>query len=161
GSSLNQSAFNIRNAIGAYLAGLPIAFGYGLTSADWVGAGQASCGIIMTIIILFYERKTRNQPETELQPEPVNAKTMDTKPLGNTDLHIPPIVFGGNVFGWTLNEKESFRMLDMLLEAGFTTIDTANSYSHWVGSNSGGESETIIGKWMKKRGTRDKMTIIT
>ncbi|HLR32137.1 MAG TPA: aldo/keto reductase [Fodinibius sp.] len=86
---------------------------------------------------------------------------MDTKPLGNTDLQIPPIVFGGNVFGWTLNEKESFRMLDMLLEAGFTTIDTANSYSHWVGSNSGGESETIIGKWMKNRGTRDKMTIIT
>src|SRR5699024_9927119 len=86
---------------------------------------------------------------------------MDTKPLGNTDLQIPPIVFGGNVFGWTLNEKESFRILDMLLEAGFTTIDTANSYSHWVGSNSGGESETIIGKWMTKRGTRDKMTIVT
>ncbi|HLR32138.1 MAG TPA: MFS transporter [Fodinibius sp.] len=73
GSSLNQSAFNIGNAIGAYLAGLPIAFGYGLTSADWVGAGLASCGIIMTIIILFYQRKTRSQPETELQPEPVNA----------------------------------------------------------------------------------------
>lgn len=71
GSSLNQSAFNIGNAIGAYLAGLPIAFGYGLTSADWVGAALASCGIIMTFIILLYRHKSHKQ--TELQPEPVNT----------------------------------------------------------------------------------------
>lgn len=86
---------------------------------------------------------------------------METKLLGNTDLHIPPIVFGGNVFGWTLNEQESFAMLDMLFDAGFNAIDTANSYSHWAEGNSGGESEAIIGKWMKKRGNRDEMTIIT
>lgn len=80
---------------------------------------------------------------------------------GNTDIKVPPIVFGGNVFGWTLNEKESFKMLDRLFEIGFNTIDTANSYSHWAEGNSGGESETIIGKWMKERGNRNEITIIT
>jgi DHA1 family arabinose polymer transporter-like MFS transporter len=73
GSSLNQSAFNIGNAIGAYLAGLPIAFGFGFTSADLVGAGLASCGIIMTIIIVTYRRKTRRRSETELQQELLNV----------------------------------------------------------------------------------------
>jgi len=83
------------------------------------------------------------------------------KKLGNTDLQTAPIVFGGNVFGWTLNEKESFRILDEFVDAGFNTIDTANVYSRWVPGNEGGESETIIGKWMKERGNRDKMTVIT
>lgn len=86
---------------------------------------------------------------------------MDTQILGNTDLQIPPIVFGGNVFGWTLNQQESFEMLDRLFEAGFTTIDTADVYSRWADGNSGGESETIIGNWMKDRGVRNQMTIIT
>lgn len=86
---------------------------------------------------------------------------MKKLPLGNTDLKTAPIVFGGNVFGWTLNEQESFKMLDDLLEAGFNTIDTANSYSHWVEGNSGGESESIIGKWMKDRGNREEVNIIT
>jgi len=86
---------------------------------------------------------------------------MKKQSLGNTDLQIPPIVFGGNVFGWTLDEEESFEMLDRLFEAGFTTIDTANVYSRWADGNSGGESETIIGQWMKDRGVRDQMTIIT
>ncbi|GET26035.1 aldo/keto reductase [Prolixibacter sp. NT017] len=81
--------------------------------------------------------------------------------LGNTDLQTAPIVFGGNVFGWTLDEKESFRILDELLDAGFNTIDTANVYSRWVPGNQGGESETIIGKWMKERRNRDKVTVIT
>ncbi|GET31591.1 NADP-dependent aryl-alcohol dehydrogenase [Prolixibacter bellariivorans] len=83
------------------------------------------------------------------------------KKLGNTDLQTAPIVFGGNVFGWTLNEKESFRILDEFVDAGFNTIDTANVYSRWVPGNEGGESETIIGKWMKERGNRDKVTVIT
>ena len=83
------------------------------------------------------------------------------KRLGNTNLHVPPIIFGGNVFGWTLSEQESFTMLDDLFKAGFTAIDTANSYAHWAEGNSGGESETIIGKWMKDRGNRDEITIIT
>src|SRR5699024_6185344 len=86
---------------------------------------------------------------------------MEKQSLGNTDIIIPPIVFGGNVFGWTLGEKESFHILDLLFDAGFNTIDTSNSYSHWVGSNSGGESETIIGKWMKERGRFNDMNIIT
>ncbi|WP_424494154.1 aldo/keto reductase [Salinimicrobium sp. GXAS 041] len=81
--------------------------------------------------------------------------------LGNTDLQIPPIVFGGNVFGWTLNEKESFKMLDEIFEKGFRTIDTADVYSRWADGVEGGTSEKIIGKWMKERNLRDKITLIT
>ena len=81
--------------------------------------------------------------------------------LGNTDLHTPPIIFGGNVFGWTLDKSESFKMLDKLLDKGFSFIDTADSYSHWAPGNSGGESETIIGNWMKDRGVRKQVTIAT
>ncbi|MDY0342317.1 MAG: aldo/keto reductase [Lentimicrobium sp.] len=80
---------------------------------------------------------------------------------GNTDLNISPIVLGGNVFGWTLNEKESFDVLDAALELGIGTIDTADTYSHWAPGNVGGESETIIGKWMKEHGNRDRITLIT
>ena len=86
---------------------------------------------------------------------------MKTKQLGKTDLYIPPIIFGGNVFGWTLDEKGSFKMLDEVLDRGFNTIDTADSYSHWAPGNSGGESETIIGKWLKERGNRDKIILTT
>lgn len=80
--------------------------------------------------------------------------------LGKT-LEIAPIVLGGNVFGWSLDEAESFEILDRFLELGFDTIDTADSYSSWVPGNKGGESETIIGKWMKSRGNRSDVTIIT
>lgn len=86
---------------------------------------------------------------------------MDYKKLGTTALEVPSIIFGGNVFGWTIDEKESFRILDKLFEKGFNMIDTADSYSHWAKGNSGGESEAIIGKWMKERGNRDKMVIAT
>lgn len=81
--------------------------------------------------------------------------------LKNTDLQIPPIILGGNVFGWTLNERESFNILDAAMEHGFNFIDTANSYSHWVPGNKGGESEAIIGKWLKQKGARDKICIAT
>ena len=81
--------------------------------------------------------------------------------LGNTDLETAPIVFGGNVFGWTLNEKESFEILDAVIGLGINTIDTADVYSRWAEGNSGGESETIIGKWMKSRGNRENVNIIT
>ncbi|SOC81278.1 Predicted oxidoreductase [Salinimicrobium sediminis] len=81
--------------------------------------------------------------------------------LGNTDLHTPPIIFGGNVFGWTLDKTESFKMLDKLLDKGFSFIDTADSYSHWAPGNRGGESETIIGNWMKDSGVRKQVTIAT
>lgn len=86
---------------------------------------------------------------------------MNKRKLGNTELYTAPIVFGGNVFGWTINEAESHAILDEFLELGFNTIDTADVYSRWVEGNQGGESETIIGNWMKARGNRDKVTIIT
>jgi len=81
--------------------------------------------------------------------------------LGNTDLQIAPIIFGGNVFGWTLNEEESFRILDIFIDRGFNAIDTSNNYSHWVPGNVGTESEKIIGKWLKERNLRDKIVLAT
>ena len=81
--------------------------------------------------------------------------------LGKTGLKSAPIIFGGNVFGWTLNEKESFKMLDELFELGFTTIDTADVYSRWAKGVPHGTSERIIGKWMKDRKLRDQITLIT
>lgn len=76
-------------------------------------------------------------------------------------MYIPPIVFGGNVFGWTLDEKESFQILDIAYEKGFTAIDTADSYSHWAPGNKGGESEIILGKWMKERRNRNNVILAT
>ncbi len=86
---------------------------------------------------------------------------MQKRRLGRTDLEIAPLVLGGNVFGWTADEKTSFAVLDRFTEAGLNAIDTADSYSRWVDGNSGGESETIIGKWMKARGNRDEVVVIT
>lgn len=86
---------------------------------------------------------------------------LNKKKLGNTDLQAPPIVFGGNVFGWTLDKKESFRILDELVDRGFNMIDTADVYSRWIDGNKGGESEEIIGKWLKDRGSRDQITLAT
>lgn len=83
------------------------------------------------------------------------------KQLGNTTLQAPPIIFGGNVFGWTLNQEESFKMLDELLDRGYDMIDTADVYSRWADGVEAGTSERIIGKWMKERGNRDKITIAT
>lgn len=77
------------------------------------------------------------------------------------ELSFPRIIFGGNVFGWTLNEQESFKILDELLEHGFNGIDTADMYSTWVPGNQGGESERIIGNWMKSRKNRDQIKLIT
>lgn len=81
--------------------------------------------------------------------------------LGQSDLEIVPLVFGGNVFGWTLDEKQSFDILDAYLDKGFDAVDTSNQYSHWVPGNTGGESETIIGNWLKKNGNRDKIVLMT
>ena len=86
---------------------------------------------------------------------------MKMRALGRTGIQIAPLVLGGNVFGWTADEKTSFAVLDSFAEAGFNAIDTADVYSSWVPGNKGGESETIIGKWMKARGNRDRMVIIT
>jgi len=81
--------------------------------------------------------------------------------LGNSGLEIYPLVLGGNVFGWTVDEPTAFLLLDAFTEAGFNAIDTADSYSRWVPGNKGGESETIIGKWLKARGNREKIVIAT
>jgi len=87
---------------------------------------------------------------------------MDKRPLGRTGLDIAPLVFGGNVFGWTADQKTSFALLDRFTGAGFNAIDTADVYSAWVPGNKGGESETIIGEWLKARpGQREKTVIIT
>ncbi|RWX76709.1 aldo/keto reductase [Neorhizobium lilium] len=87
---------------------------------------------------------------------------MELRALGRTGLSISPVVFGGNVFGWTADEKTSFDLLDRFFDAGFNTIDTADAYNRWVPGHVGGESETIIGKWMKERRLpRDKAVIVT
>jgi aryl-alcohol dehydrogenase-like predicted oxidoreductase len=79
---------------------------------------------------------------------------MEKRRLGKSDLLVAPITFGGNVFGWTIDEQKSFEILDGFVAAGFNFIDTANSYSRWKPGNKGGESETIIGNWMKARNNR-------
>lgn len=87
---------------------------------------------------------------------------MQMRKLGTTGLSIAPLVFGGNVFGWTIDEKTSFEVLDAFVGYGFNAIDTADVYSAWAPGNSGGESETVIGNWLKARpGMRDKVVIFT
>src|SRR5580693_2729822 len=86
---------------------------------------------------------------------------MEKRKLGNSDLMITPLVFGGNVFGWTTGEKTSFQLLDSFTGAGFNGIDTADVYSRWSKGNKGGESEKIIGKWLKRTGKRDQVIIAT
>lgn len=85
---------------------------------------------------------------------------MEKRKIKNTDLTIAPINFGGNVFGWTLDEKQSFDILDRFTEAGFNFIDTADTYSWWVNGR-GGQSEEIIGKWMKSRSNRNDIVLAT
>jgi aryl-alcohol dehydrogenase-like predicted oxidoreductase len=84
---------------------------------------------------------------------------MQKRKLGRSGLEIAPLVFGGNVFGWTVDEQGSFKLLDAFLAAGFNCVDTADVYSRWKPGNSGGESETIIGNWFKSRGNRAKVIL--
>jgi aryl-alcohol dehydrogenase-like predicted oxidoreductase len=86
---------------------------------------------------------------------------MQLRPLGRTGLSIAPLVFGGNVFGWTADKATSFDLLDRFVDAGFNAIDTADVYSRWAPGHSGGESESVIGAWMKARKARDKVVVIT
>jgi aryl-alcohol dehydrogenase-like predicted oxidoreductase len=81
--------------------------------------------------------------------------------LGKSGLEVAPLALGGNVFGWTADEAMSFKLLDAFVAHGFNLIDTANNYSRWVPGHQGGESETIMGKWLKQRGVRDKVIIAT
>ena len=86
---------------------------------------------------------------------------MQRRNLGDTDLAIVPVVFGGNVFGWTVDEAKSFELLYAWVDRGFNCIDTADVYSTWVPGHVGGESETIIGKWLKRSGKRDEVVLLT
>jgi aryl-alcohol dehydrogenase-like predicted oxidoreductase len=86
---------------------------------------------------------------------------MEKRALGKSGLKAAPLALGGNVFGWTADEATSFSILDRFVDLGFDLVDTANSYSTWVPGHQGGESETIIGKWMKKSGKRDRVIVAT
>jgi aryl-alcohol dehydrogenase-like predicted oxidoreductase len=86
---------------------------------------------------------------------------MQKRKLGNSGLEVSPLAFGGNVFGWTADESTSFTLLDAFVDAGFNLIDTADVYSHWVAGHRGGESETIIGKWLKRSRKRAKVVLAT
>jgi aryl-alcohol dehydrogenase-like predicted oxidoreductase len=87
---------------------------------------------------------------------------MQTRALGSTGLAIAPLVFGGNVFGWTVDERRSFELLDAFVDAGFNAVDTADVYSRWVPGHAGGESETIIGNWLRAvPSRRDKVLLFT
>ena len=86
---------------------------------------------------------------------------MDLRPLGRSGLEVSPLAFGGNVFGWTADEALSFRMLDAWVDAGFNFVDTADVYSRWAPGHVGGESETIIGKWLRQSGKRNRIVLAT
>src|ERR1700682_3916052 len=86
---------------------------------------------------------------------------MKMRRLGNSGLEVAPLAFGGNVFGWTVDEPTAFQLLDAFVAAGFNLIDNADVYPKWVPGNQGGESETMIGNWIKRRGNREKVIIAT
>jgi aryl-alcohol dehydrogenase-like predicted oxidoreductase len=86
---------------------------------------------------------------------------MDKRPLGSTGMHVSSICFGGNVLGWTCDEPTSFAVLDAYAEAGGDFIDTADVYSRWAPGHTGGESEIVLGRWMRARGNRKRMIVAT
>jgi aryl-alcohol dehydrogenase-like predicted oxidoreductase len=86
---------------------------------------------------------------------------MQQRPLGRSGLTVAPLAFGGNVFGWTADEATSFKLLDAFVDAGFNLVDTADVYSRWAKGHSGGESETVIGRWLKKSGKRNRIVLAT
>jgi len=86
---------------------------------------------------------------------------MNKRKLGKTGLEISPLVFGGNIFGWTVDQATSFKLLDAFAAAGFNSVDTADVYSKWVPGHTGGESEIILGEWMKRSGNRNKIIVAT
>lgn len=85
----------------------------------------------------------------------------DTRPLGRSGIQVRPLAFGGNVFGWSADRDTSFALLDAFVDAGFGLVDTADVYSAWAPGNRGGESETLIGQWIQRRGARDRLVIAT
>src|SRR6185295_9736926 len=109
------------------------------------------------------QRRSRSDdPEQLIQANAAETESpMEKRKLGNTGFDVAPLAFGGNVFGWTVDEPTSFLLLDTFVDAGFNLIDTADSYSRWVPGHAGGESETIIGRWIAKRGRHDDVVIAT
>lgn len=86
---------------------------------------------------------------------------MEKRKLGKSGLEISPLVFGGNVIGWTADEPTTFKLLDAFVDAGFNAIDTADVYSRWAPGHTGGESETVLGKWLAREGNRAKVIVAT
>src|SRR5690606_10450635 len=103
----------------------------------------------------------RCPPAAGHPPPHTQVPIMRKRPRGRSGLEIAPLVLGGNVFGWTADEATSFKLLDRFVERGFNAIDTADSYSAWAPGLSGGESETLIGRWLARRGRRDDVVIMT
>ena len=93
----------------------------------------------------------------------VSAKgaMMEKRRLGNSGLNVAPLAFGGNVFGWTVDEARGFQLLDAFVDNGFDLVDTADAYSKWVPGHQGGESEQIIGNWLKRTGRRHEVIVAT
>jgi aryl-alcohol dehydrogenase-like predicted oxidoreductase len=106
--------------------------------------------------VYFIQRVARTAPRARKK-----RGDMDKRKLGKTGLEIAPLVFGGNVFGWTIDQAASFKLLDAFVAAGFNSVDTADVYSKWVPGHTGGESEIIIGEWMKRSGNRSKIIVAT
>jgi aryl-alcohol dehydrogenase-like predicted oxidoreductase len=91
----------------------------------------------------------------------LKGQVMEKRRLGKSELMVAPLCFGGNVFGWTADEAASFALLDGFVDAGFNFIDTADVYSRWAPGHHGGESEIVIGDWLRRRGRRDDVIIAT
>ena len=86
---------------------------------------------------------------------------MQLRQLGHTDMSTAPLALGGNVFGWTADRRTAFNLMDAFVDGGFNLINTADNYTYWMPGNVGGESETIIGEWLKTSGKRDQVLIAT
>src|SRR5690606_17650656 len=101
-------------------------------------------------------------PENMVDPTGFQEEgLMQKRQLGRSGIQIAPLVFGGNVFGWTADRDQSFALLDRFVERGFNAIDTADVYAAWAPGGQGGESETVLGQWLAKRGRRDDIVLMT
>jgi aryl-alcohol dehydrogenase-like predicted oxidoreductase len=123
-----------------------------------LGLAQPTSGIMRVLGNLRYELAGS---VCGFVPADQGRKEMNTRKIGASGLVVSPLAFGGNVFGWTADEATSFRLLDAFVAAGFNFIDTADVYSRWVPGHQGGESETIIGRWLSRRAARDRVVIAT
>lgn len=124
-----------------------------------VAAGAAA---VATSPLLAQAVAGSTSPSGKATKAVAGTGALTQRALGKSGLNIGPIVLGGNVFGWTLDEAASFEVLDAFIEIGFNAIDTADVYSRWVPGNQGGESEAIIGRWLKARpALRDKVVVFT